>query len=330
MNDSILETSVKKGTATTPSEAGYYFEAMVIAYLTKLASPRQQKISYDGHHKRAVQIFSDENISKLPVKNQKGALDLRRAIRESAQEVSEYWYNKLKTELEAKDIVINNTGGSNPIGDISITFDNAVGQAGNIILELKWQNSRNAPVKWFTLRDSVFNSNPKFYDFLKDSDAMYWDYSLPKEDWIALVSQEAFAAYLEMTVGGSPSAQLNWLLQKGNPGLLKESPYGVRTKYVVHGTKSSVSIQNLDNLMNELAQAASPTEGKFKIGDTYDAQSKTRREILMDALIYTDAKKQGLAAVGVTDFSTRRTDHKTGRTAGGAEITMYIANRLFK
>lgn len=112
-------------------------------------------------------------------------------IKTAARDIVKYWAEKLKEELEAKNITISmiaditTPGGKvigNPRGDLEIKFKDM--KMEPIILELKWGMNKKNDISYFHVvsEETLFGGGYK--EFLKTNWEKIWTNTLRREVWI--------------------------------------------------------------------------------------------------------------------------------------------------
>lgn len=191
-----------------------------------------------------------------------------------AENLAEIWDKKIqKSKQTTITVKLNDPGLNSPIGDILVSLGNE-----KIVLELKWQSSPEAPIRWGTLNPKYYTAldidNNAFKGWLKDHFEWQWDET--ESYWIPAV-QWSFIKYMETKnkSAGNILEQLyhkGSLYQQGGVGLMEKSNWVDPlveagfvdpktdksslvpnvTKVVVRGTKTTVTITDAESLLKEM------------------------------------------------------------------------------
>lgn len=209
--------------------------------------------------------------------------------------------------------------GSSTKGDIEqVVKDLADEVMKKYVIELKWQMSPDAMVRWFGKVDSG-----DFTNILKSNPDKYWNFKESPNRWVTLQRKEALTAYLSQAGYSAESKQavslLKYLMHK------MQSPVAPKQfdKGVIYGgykgDQIAVFTLDLDELFDILDQVSST----FDRGSTlkFLADQYPGEEIATFGVDYDGIGKD-------PSKSTRRTQARTNIDEAKFTFEMYISNKL--
>ena len=186
--------------------AGFYFEACALDELCRLTN---SKVALDGKQQRAVDIFQS---STNP-----NTLSLRGIIQGAARQCAQYFDNMVKNTGDSITEIVNEASG--PTGRFMDLLIKTL-EGNTIGVELKWQTSHSAMVRWFsaTSDKTLFGKGDvnggAFYVFLQSRRSTYWNYQVPDGAWADSVASTGLDEFLRSR-GLINEALVNFLLSKG-------------------------------------------------------------------------------------------------------------------
>lgn len=293
--------------------AGFYFEACVYQALQRLLpGAGRARYNYSPQQKGAIYAFNAH----------KSLSTLKLQIERAAQLCAENFKKEVEASANSKNYTVKvgtiaDLGGKgNPTGDLEIIVNGK-----RIVLELKWQQTTSAMTHWFSLSDiSLFGG--AFLNFVRDTKGdIYWNGTVPDDKWQALLGGQGLLDFFNDGLSMNDEALLKYLIQKGEAiKQVNEKPPDA--KYVVHGTKSSMTITNLDTIADEVANDVA----KARV----TTQARPNKFLDKDQIGWLQGQSR-IATFGITKFSwpkgTKKED-KTGLTTGFT-FDLYLSQKYF-
>lgn len=319
---------------------GWYFEACVLQALNKKTGEEYFfdvfDVDLDENQKKAVAIFSKANGV---------ALQQKQNIEQGAMTVAENWslivkkaigrIPGLNSNITVSSIASQN-GKGNPLGDLDVRVNEAIKQ--RIVLELKWQESPDAAIKWFTsLKEDILFVGA-FKEYLKGNLDTYWTNTVSGRKWQQDIEIGAFYNFLKQ-YNPSPSL-LNYLVQKGNLKNSKpENQYD--SKLVIHGSSAGITITGIDELARNLdmnVKGVSFKKGK-KGTPVMDSRLRVNKRGHY-GIYFVGSENEELALIALTGYQKRflSANVRNATTKNGIKketideanfsFTMYIAQKM--